>query len=219
MSGYQNRLLDPFADSDASSTGIAPGKRTLTQSLPGAPASLRGQEREVVDFDSAVGDDVYDARATIDAPAMTSSRLSDAQLRKARRRNQHWQARLGFSPSLFGGGDVATGEFADNVADKQAALGLPVDGIAGPQTIEAVAAAARPDPLEATRGRRDADGAAHRASAAGIDRADDGDFYDARATVDTGAASRVAGDTGRGAGRFAGDDPFAMHLIGSGSSS
>jgi hypothetical protein len=37
-----------------------------------------------------------------------------------------------------GGGDVATGEFADSVADKQAALGLAIDGIAGPRTFDAV---------------------------------------------------------------------------------
>jgi hypothetical protein len=201
MSGYQKRLLDPFADSESSSTGIAPGKRTLTQSLPGSGAgtSLRGQERDVVDFDDAAGDDLYDTRATIDAPAMTSSRLTDAQLRKAKRRNRHWQAKLGFSTSVFGGGDIATGEFADNVADKQAALGLPVDGIAGPRTLEAVSAAARPDALEATRGRREANGAAHRATAAGIDRAGDGDYYDTRATIDDNP--------------YAGDDPFGMHLI------
>lgn len=198
MSGYQNRLLDPFADSEQSSTGIAPGKRTLTQSLPGA--SLRGQEREVVDFDDAAGGDIYDSRATIDAPATTSSRLSDAQLRKAKRRNQHWQTKLGFSTSVFGGGDIGTGELADNVAEKQAALGLPIDGIAGPRTLEAIATAARPDALEATRGRRDPNGAAQRASTAGIDRAGGDDFYDTRATIDTGP--------------FAGDDPFGMHLIG-----
>lgn len=199
MSGYQSRLPEIDHATEAHGTGIAPGKRTLTQSLPGSAASLRGQEREVADFDRAAGDDFYDSRATIDAPAITSSRLTDAQLRKAKRRNPHWQEKLGFSASTFGGGDVATGEFADNVADKQAALGLPVDGIAGPYTMRAVAAASRPDALEATRGRRDANGAAERATAAGIDRVAD-DFYDTRATIDTGA--------------FAGDDPFGMHLIG-----
>jgi len=192
MSGYQNRLLDPFADSADTGTGIAPGKRTLTQ-------SLAGQQRDVVDFDDAAGDDFYDSRATIDSPTITSSRLTDVQLRKAKRRNPHWQNKLGFSTSLFGGGAIDTGEFADNVADKQATLGLPVDGIAGPQTLQAIAAAQRPDALEATRGRRDPNGAAERATPAGIDRAGDGDFYDSRATIDTNP--------------FAGDDPFGMHLI------
>jgi hypothetical protein len=217
MSGFQSHLPDVDHASETHGTGIAPGKRTLTQSLPGS-ASLRGQEREVADFDAAAGDDFYDSRATIDAPAVTSSRLTDRQLEKARRRNPHWQDKLGFSTSMFGGGDVATGEFADNVAEKQAALGLPVDGIAGPHTAHAVVAASAPahDSLEATRGRRDPNGAAARATPGGMDRAGADDFYDTRATIDTAAAG--AGDTAA-AGPFANDDPFGMHLIGAGKKS
>lgn len=198
MSGYDSRFLDRDEDTAGPGAGGAPGKRTLTQGIP----SLRGQQREVTQFDSP--GEYYDSRATIDAPIMTSSKLTARQLRKARRRNPHWQDKLGFSTSLFGGGAVETGEFADNVADQQPALGVPVDGIAGPRTVEAAAAAQGADQdkeraFEATRGRRDASGAARRATPGGMDG--DGDYYDSRATVDPPAA-------------FAGEDPFAVHLIG-----
>lgn len=200
MSGYDSKFLDRDEDAAGTGSGGAPGKRTLTQGIP----SLRGQEREVATFDSS--GDFYESRATIDAPIMTSSKLTDRQLRKARRRNPHWQEKLGFSTALFGGGAVETGEFADNVADKQPSLGVPVDGIAGPNTVEAAAAAqgqaqAKDRAFEATRGRRDPAGAARRASPGGMDG--EGDFYDSRATIDGPPASQ-----------FDGEDPFAMHLIG-----
>jgi hypothetical protein len=176
--------------------GIAPGKRAMTSALP--------PPRDTVDFFRA--GEYRESRATIDGATPTSSRLTDSQMRKARERNPYWQNKLGFSPSLFGGGEVDTGEFADNVADKQAGLGVAVDGIAGPDTVEAAAAAhgAAQDQdraFEATRGRRDPDGAARRATPGGMDG--EGDFYDSRATID-----------GPPAGPYAGEDPFAMHLIG-----
>lgn len=114
-------------DDSRGGSGIAPGKRAMTSSLP--------PPRDTVDFFRS--GDYRESRATIDGATPTSSRLTDTQLRKARERNPYWQHELGFSPALFGGGDVATGEFADNVADKQAALGLAIDGIAGPRTLHA----------------------------------------------------------------------------------
>ena len=118
----------PTSHRRAPAAGIAPGKQTLTR-------SLRGQEREVASFDAS--GEYREARATIQGPATTSP-LTDRQLQKARRRNPYWQQRLGFRPASFGGGDVASGELADNVAARQAELGLAVDGIAGPKTVAAV---------------------------------------------------------------------------------
>ncbi|HUQ03633.1 MAG TPA: peptidoglycan-binding domain-containing protein [Kofleriaceae bacterium] len=114
-------------DQQRSGADVAPGKRTLTSSLP--------PPRDTVSFDRS--SDYMESRATIDGTP-TTSRLTDRQLRKACERNVHWQNKLGFSTSLFGGGAIDTGEFADNVAEKQAAHGLPIDGIAGPSTLGAV---------------------------------------------------------------------------------
>ena len=115
----------------------APGKRTLTE-------SLRGRERDVVSFD--VSSEYREDRATIDGPP--AGRLTDRQIRKARRRNPHWQQRLGFSTAQFGGGDIASAELAESVAERQAALGVAVDGIAGPRTIAALTATS-PSPDDA----------------------------------------------------------------------
>lgn len=118
----------PTSHRGAPAAGIAPGKQTLTQ-------SLRGQERDVASFDAS--GEYRETRATIQGTPTTSP-LTDRQLQKARRRNPYWQQRLGFRPASFGGGDVASGELADNVAARQAELGLTVDGIAGPKTVAAV---------------------------------------------------------------------------------
>lgn len=184
--------------------GIVPGKRSLTQSLAPKAPSLRDQQRAVVDFDAAAGDDFYDQRATVDAPASTVP-LTDRQIRKAQRKNPRWVAKTKVSAQIFSNADVDSAAFALDVAEKQAANGLVVDGIAGPKTVAAIAgqvAAARSVP---PRG-------AHRASAeaAGprdVVDFDDGtgdDFYDSRATVEHDSTSE----------RFAHDDPFGMHLIG-----
>lgn len=116
---------------------VAPGKRTRTQSIP----TLRGRERDVALFDAA--GEYREDRATVDGPP-TTSRLSDRQLRKARQRNPYWQDRLGFSTATFGGGDIASGELADDVADRQGQLGLAVDGIAGPKTVAAMTSGSAP---------------------------------------------------------------------------
>jgi hypothetical protein len=67
--------------------------------------------------------------------------------------------------------------------DQRATVEGRVDEVqAAPETAQAAAT----DPvLERTRGVRDAEGAADRAKAEGMDRVD-GDFYDSRATVDVG---------------------------------
>jgi hypothetical protein len=74
--------------------------------------------------------------------------------------------------------------------DPRATVEARVDEVeAAPDT----AAAAATDPvLEKTRGVRDADGAAARAKADAMDRVGDGDFYDARATVDVGEGGVTA---------------------------
>jgi hypothetical protein len=151
-------------------TGIAPGKRSLTQSLPPVQRSLRDEQRAVVSLDegAGAGADFYDERATVDAEP-TRELLTDQQIRKARRRNPHWINKLRLSAQIFSTAEVGSAAFALVVADKQAAHGaLVVDGIAGPKTAAVVA----------------------------------GQVAEARSAADEG--------------RFAGDDPFGMHLIADG---
>jgi hypothetical protein len=145
--------------------GIAPGKRSLTQGLMPVQRSLRDEQRAVADFDQGVGDDFYDQRATVEA-APSRELLTDRQIRTARRRNPHWIAKLGLSVQLFSNAEVDSSAFALDVAEKQAAAGLKIDGIAGPETAAQVAG--------------------------------------------TVAADRSTAD----AGRYGGDDPFGLHLVG-----
>lgn len=175
------------------SSGGAPGKRTLTQSLPSVQRSLRDEQRAVVDFDDAAGDDLYDERATVYA-RVTDVPLSDRQIRRARRKNPTWIARLKVSAQIFSNAEVDSSAFAVDVAAHQAKHGLAIDGIAGPKTVAAVAAA-----VTASR----AGGAKARTAAADGQRevrdfdagVDDG-FYDTRATVEQH------------------EDPFGLHLLG-----
>lgn len=159
-------LRDPLTAVYAGTPGpaIAPGKRSLTQSMPPVQRSLRDEQRPVVDFDAGACDDIYDQRATVDA-APTRELLTDRQIRTARRRNPHWISKLGLSAQVFSSAEVDSSAFALDVAAKQAAHGLKVDGIAGPQTAAQVA----------------------------------GQVAAERSTAD--------------AGRFDGDDPFALHLL------
>jgi hypothetical protein len=164
----------------------APGKRTLTAGIP----TLRGRERDVASFDAS--SELREDRATIDGPP--PGRLTERQIRKARRRNPHWQQRLGFSTATFGGGDIASAEFAENVGERQASLGVGVDGIAGPKTIAAVTAAT-PDADE--------------------DNADEGADADGGAARDPLDAKMDALFDAAGSGRDQpADDPFGMHLLG-----
>ena len=209
-------------------TGIAPGKQTLTQ-------SLRGRERAVASFDNT--SEYREDRATIDGPPSTSL-LTDRQLRKARRRNPHWQDRLGFSPSIFGGGDIASGELAENIASRQSALGLPIDGIAGPNTIAAItsASADNPDATAAANPSATASTGPD-ATAAGpvadddrdhdldalFDRTIAGDHSDGSRSPGRGVGPAVRGGpaaaraipAARGGATPGGpvDDPFGMHLL------
>ncbi len=181
----------------------APGKRSLTQSLPPKAPSLRDEQRDVVDFDDGVDDGFYDERATVEAEP-TKLLLTDRQLRKARRRNPWWVKQLRVSAQIFSSADPATNAFALDVAEKQLARGLDIDGIAGPKTVAAVAAetAARRSTPRPARG----DGEPR--EVVDFDQGVGDGFYDERATVDP-----RAGDTGV---RFADDDPFGMHLLGHG---
>lgn len=169
----------------------APGKRTLTQSIAPVQRSLRDQQRAVVDFDDAAGDDFYDARATVDA-RVTDVPLTDRQIRRARRKNPRWIAQLKVSAHIFSNADIDSSAFALDVAGHQQRIGLAVDGIAGPKTVAAVAAE-----VSAARsgGKRRPDAGAHR-DVHDFDANVGGDFYDARATVEPH------------------DDPFGLHLLG-----
>lgn len=165
MTGFDHREWPSTASAGAVGTGIAPGKRSLTQSLPPVQRSLRDEQRAVADFDHGVEDGFYDERATVEGRP-TQVLLTDQQLRTAQRRNPHWIRKLRLSAQIFSTADIESAAFALDVADKQQAHGgLRVDGIAGPKTAAAVA----------------------------------GDVAEARSTAD--------------AGRFAGDDPFGMHLV------
>ena len=170
----------------------APGKRTLTQALP-ASRSLPGEHRAVVDFDDAAGDDVYDARATVEART-TEIPLTDRQLRRARRKNPEWIRKLKVSALIFGNAEVDGSAFALDVAAKQVEHGLAVDGIAGPRTVAAVARQVS----DARSGRSDGaargDASTPRAVVDLDAGAGDG-FYDARATIEPH------------------DDPFGLHLL------
>lgn len=139
MPVYDHRnQQSPVALGDHSNPGIAPGKRTLTQSLPRA-GSLRNEQRAVIDFDDAAGDEFYDERATIEAE-LTGTRLTDRQIARARRRNPRWIERLKVSAQILSTASPDSAAFAFDVADRQAVLDLDVDGIAGPRTVQAVAA-------------------------------------------------------------------------------
>ncbi len=193
----------PQASPEPASGRLAPGKRSLTQSLPPKAPSLRDEQRDVVDFDDGVDDGFYDERATVEAEP-TKLLLTDRQLRKARRRNPRWVRQLRVSAQIFSSGEPATNVFAFDVADKQLAKGLDVDGIAGPKTVAAVAAetsARRSAP-------RPAPGDGEPREVVDFDQGVGDGFYDERATVD--ARTPDARD------RFADDDPFGMHLLGHG---
>ena len=204
MSGYDVRDPDRSDDARPGGGAIAPGKRTLTQSLP---PSLAGRQRAVASFDEV--DTISDTRATIEDPAAAGGapRLTARQLRRARAANPRWHERLHFDPGTFGGAALDSADFAHGVAERQAQVGVAVDGVAGPKTVAATgASAARDAAFEATRGRRDAAGAAARATPGGMDAVDD--VSDTRATI-AGRPSDALMDP------FADDDPFGMHLIGS----
>jgi hypothetical protein len=186
------------ASTSSTAVGGAPGKRTLTQSIMPVQRSLRDQQRAVIDFDDAAGDDVYDTRATIDA-RVSELPLSDRQLRRARRKNPVWIERLKVSAHIFGTGEVDSSAFALDVAAHQQRLGLAVDGIAGPKTVAAVTGevtAARSGGKRAGAGMAGGGQREVHDFDAGIDDS----FYDTRATVEPH------------------DDPFGLHLLGAGSS-
>ncbi len=183
--------------------GIAPGKRSLTQSMPPVQRSLQEQQRQVTSFDAGVEDHFYDERATVEARP-SRDLLSDRQVRLATRKNPMWVRRLKVSAQIFSTAPVESSAFAMDVAEKQATAGLDVDGIAGPKTVAAIAgevAAARSTP--GRRGARAAGGDEHR-EVVDFDAGVGDEFYDERATV----------EPAREPSRFADDDPFGMHLIG-----
>ena len=185
----------------ASAAGISPGKRTLTQSLPPRQSARHDERRAVADFDAGVGDDFYDQRATVDA-APTTTLLDDRRLRRARRRNPHWVQKLNVSAQVLSTAAVDTNAFALDVAEKQLARGLEVDGVAGPRTVAAIAVEAASMPA---RSKPHPDGGGEVREVADFDAGVGDDFYDERATVDAHPVPAPE--------RFADDDPFGMHLL------
>ncbi|HUQ04399.1 MAG TPA: hypothetical protein VM261_17990, partial [Kofleriaceae bacterium] len=91
--------------------------------------------------------------------------------------------------------EVQQFDSAGDYYEQRATVDAQVEAVeAAPDT---AAAAATEPALEKTRGIRDADGAADRAKQDAIDRVGDGDFYDARATVDvneTGVTAEADGE-------------------------
>lgn len=64
--------------------------------------------------------------------------LTDRLAQRAAQKNPVQQAKLGFKRDAFSAAAVDSEEFAHDVADKQAAHGLKVDGVAGRKTVKAV---------------------------------------------------------------------------------
>ncbi len=193
---HDRSLVTASSSTSDLTRGLSPGKRTLTQSLVPVQRSLRDEQRAVVDFDSAAGDDFYDERATVEARP-TEIPLTDRQIRRARRKNPEWIRRLKVSALIFSNAEVDSSAFALDVAAKQAEHGaLRVDGIAGPRTVAAIArqvSAARSGRRGAAAGPRDAD---EPRAVADFDAGVADGFYDSRATVEPH------------------EDPFALHLLG-----
>ncbi|MBE7448608.1 MAG: hypothetical protein HS111_06910 [Kofleriaceae bacterium] len=181
--------------------GTSAGKRTLTQSLLPVQRSLRDEQRAVVDFDGAAGDDFYDQRATVEGRP-TDIPLTDRQIRRARRKNPDWIRRLKVSALIFSNAEVDSSAFALELAAKQAAHGtLRVDGIAGPRTVAAVARQVSDARSGRAGGATHASGVAHHdpntpRAVVDFDAAAGDSFYDSRATVEPH------------------DDPFGLHLLG-----
>jgi hypothetical protein len=158
--------LAPNRASAAVGPTTAPADAWVCAMQDDSPEALAVQRRlagPLPTLDEAVGalDDVDDAilamqfgtpppaqgavqrrrHASAGAPAAAAVHLTRAQLAIAREHNLAWHAKLGYSPSVFGGGsDVASDTFAQQVAARQRHLGLTVDGIAGPKTCAAVGA-------------------------------------------------------------------------------
>lgn len=184
------RHATSISDASITSHGVATGKRTLTQSIAPVHRSLHSEQRAVANFDDAAGDDIYDQRATVETRPSVD-RLTNRQIRRARRKNPEWIRRLKVSAQIFSTAEVDSSAFALDVAEKQAGMGLAVDGIAGPKTVSAVAGS-----VTAARSDRQP-GAVDRDSreVVDFDAAVGDDFYDARATVEPH------------------DDPFGLHLL------
>jgi hypothetical protein len=194
MSRYEHRgdHADHSDTARRATSSIAPGKRTLAQSLPPVQRSLIDQRRSVVNFDDAAGDGIADTRATIERPTAHGPQLTERQIDRAKRKNPRWVERQGVAPSVFSTEPVDSAAFAHDVAEKQAAAGDAVDGIAGPKTVAAVTGSDPRRPRAAGRP------AAVTGAIASFDPIDD--VSDTRSTID--------------ADPFAGEDPFAMHQIG-----
>lgn len=64
--------------------------------------------------------------------------LTDRLAQRAAQKNPAQQAKLGFKRDAFSTAAVDSQEFAHDVAEKQAAHGLKVDGVAGRKTVRAV---------------------------------------------------------------------------------
>ncbi len=64
--------------------------------------------------------------------------LTDRLAQRAAQKNPAQQAKLGFKRDAFSNAAVDSQEFAHDVAEKQAAHGLKVDGVAGRKTVKAV---------------------------------------------------------------------------------
>lgn len=149
----------------ANEVGAAPGKRTLTQRLPGSLGQAMARQ-----FDGSM--EYMESRLTIEAPPQ----LDPHQLRRARRKNPRYQRELGFDPAAWSAAPIDSDEFAAEVAALQARAGLRVDGIVGPETAASRSAERQPP---APPGAPPATG-----PRPAVEFDPTGDYMESRATVD-----------------------------------
>ena len=158
-------------------------------------AALRGTD-VLADASIDQRGEMIETRATVSAASSTASAasstasagpLSRRQLRSARRTNPHYAKSLGWTAELFGAsGGVDSDACAQAIATFQAEAGLPVDGIAGPNTVRARRAATG----QAADGQRVPDSAVQRRASDGAAQSD-GQVHDAARQGVQGAATTL----------------------------
>lgn len=88
--------------------------------------------------------------------------LTDRMIRRAQRKNPKLYKRLKFSLGPFGNSPVDSEQFALSVAERQAAAGVAVDGIAGRETLRVITGADPFDFLDGPPGKSNLNSDTHR---------------------------------------------------------
>lgn len=123
--------------------------------------------------------------------------LTDRLIRRAQRKNPTQERRLGFDPKTYSASAVDSETFAIDVAERQAAAGLAVDGVVGPETLRVVGGATRSpfDFLDGPSGHRGRPGQPHKVIGELSHREADADGVGCRVTAVIGLADRVSPQT------------------------